>query len=199
MAGSTRLEGELNKKAVAMMAEVATVLESNKVAYALDCGTLLGIMREQRLLPWDNDIDFCASVSDLSRLRKAAFSLWLKGYRVRFARATQDWGPIRKGDPRILRVRNRKGFFSRGPLLLDIFIRYPSDNQQSVSMIGEGGKVIVQSFPSQFFDQRSYITFEGRDYPIPENYDAYLMHRYGDWRVPVKEWDYMEDDQSRVF
>jgi len=198
MAGDIRLEGELNAKALKMMAEVADVLERFNISYMLDCGTLLGVVREQRILPWDNDMDFCAPIGDLPKLRRAALALWMKGYRVRFARATQDWGPIRKGDPRILRVRNRKQIFSRGPLLLDIFIRYPHDSGQHITMLGEGEDVQIQAYDQRFLVDRSALELEGRSYPVPKDYDGYLTHRYGDWRTPVENWDFRNDDNSRI-
>jgi hypothetical protein len=37
---------------------VCTLLDKHKINYWICHGTLLGIVREQRLLPWDHDIDF---------------------------------------------------------------------------------------------------------------------------------------------
>ena len=34
------------------------ILTDNNINYWICHGTLLGIIRENRLLPWDNDIDF---------------------------------------------------------------------------------------------------------------------------------------------
>ena len=38
--------------------EVVKILNDNKINYWICHGTLLGIVRENRLLPWDHDIDF---------------------------------------------------------------------------------------------------------------------------------------------
>jgi len=37
---------------------VTDVFNKNKLEVFIDCGTLLGIVRDGRILPWDNDLDF---------------------------------------------------------------------------------------------------------------------------------------------
>lgn len=59
MAGGVRLEGVVAEKATQMLNEVVDILDRNNVEYMLDCGTLLGVIRENRLLPWDTDVDLC--------------------------------------------------------------------------------------------------------------------------------------------
>jgi len=56
MAGKTRLEGKNVEIALKMLHDVCTELEKKKADYWLEGGTLLGVIRENRLLPWDNDI-----------------------------------------------------------------------------------------------------------------------------------------------
>ncbi|WP_114416427.1 LicD family protein [Marinospirillum perlucidum] len=198
MAGNVKLEGDLGNRALEMLAEVTSVLEKFGVDYALDCGTLLGFVRENRILPWDNDMDVCTSASEIKKLKKCALHLWFKGYRVRFARATYDYGPIKKGDPRALKIRNRKGLLHRGDLLLDIFIKYPDGEGKMYLMVGAAEESIVQSFCASHLEEKTLYRLGEQEYPIPADYDKYLTSRYGDWRTPVKDWDFHNDDQSRV-
>ena len=37
-----------------------------------------------------------------------------------------------------------------------------------------------------------------RTYPVPGDVDGYLSLRYGDWRTPVRDWCYWEDDGAIV-
>jgi|AntRauTorcE11897_2_1112592.scaffolds.fasta_scaffold10027_1 phosphorylcholine metabolism protein LicD len=198
MAGDVKLEGSLNEQALEMLSEVTGVLEKYKVNFVLDCGTLLGFVRENRILPWDNDMDVCVPSSEIGKLRWCALHLWFKGYRVRFAKADYSFGPIKKGSPRVLKIRNRKGLLHRGDLLLDIFIKYPDDQGNMLLMVGRSEDSIVQSFCASHLENKTHYDLNGRKFPIPADYDAYLTKRYGDWRTPVKDWDFYSDDQSKV-
>lgn len=43
---------------------------SNDIKYALDCGSLLGVIRHQGFIPWDDDMDFAISREDMIKLEK---------------------------------------------------------------------------------------------------------------------------------
>ena len=47
--------------------EVCELLNANNINYWICHGTLLGIIREGRLLPWDHDIDFAVWESEVSK------------------------------------------------------------------------------------------------------------------------------------
>ena len=47
--------------------DVCLLLNNNKINYWVCHGTLLGIIREGRLLPWDHDIDFAVWDSEVSK------------------------------------------------------------------------------------------------------------------------------------
>lgn len=198
MSGDARLEGAVGEKALKMLKDVSEVLERHGVEYILDCGTLLGIVRENRLLPWDNDVDLAVDSSQIPKLKKCMLALWLKGYRVRFARTTKESSIISINAPRILRVRNRKRLIHRGENLIDIFIKYDGGDGYHYLKVGENSRnSIEQKFPSKFLFERSSIDFNGKAYPVPKDYAEYLTYRYGDWKVPVKDWDFVSQDLSR--
>lgn len=57
MAYNITLDGKNKLIAESMLRDVAMILDQSSIQYWLEGGTLLGIRRENRLLPWDNDID----------------------------------------------------------------------------------------------------------------------------------------------
>lgn len=44
----------------------------------------------------------------------------------------------------------------------------------------------------------SDLPIEGRSFPIPGRVEEYLSYRYGNWKIPRKEWFYWEDDGSII-
>ena len=46
--------------------------------------------------------------------------------------------------------------------------------------------------PIKFFQQLK--TLNGSELRIPERWDEYLSFRYGDWRMPKRNWEYVRDD-----
>ena len=47
--------------------EVCDILKINSINYWICHGTLLGIVRENRILPWDNDIDISLGTRSLKK------------------------------------------------------------------------------------------------------------------------------------
>ncbi|MEE9465867.1 MAG: LicD family protein, partial [Candidatus Neomarinimicrobiota bacterium] len=71
------------------------ILDRLRIPYGLDAGTLLGIIRENRLLPWDNDIDLYAFWEDRWKLRLAVWLFRLRGYHVSVRKQFYDLPPLR--------------------------------------------------------------------------------------------------------
>ncbi len=196
MANFTTLEGENYENALAMLKDVTDILEGFGIRYWLECGTLLGVIREGRLLPWDTDIDLYILAEDVPLLRKAFWKLFFKGYRAKISRMKVDHFPLKKGAPRIAKVRNRDGLFHRGPLLIDIFIKHAPGDGFLYNVLMNKNECVVQKAPSEMLAETTLVDFGGKQYPVPAKYDEYLTYRYGDWRTPVKEWSTYENDQS---
>ena len=57
MAYDVKLEGKNMKMAERMLKNIVKICENCNINSSLEAGTLLGIFRENRLLPWDNDLD----------------------------------------------------------------------------------------------------------------------------------------------
>lgn len=196
MAGKARLEGRMSRRAMAALHRVADILDHQGITWCLESGTLLGIVREGRLLPWDNDLDLFVPASDLEQLLRARWRFWLLGFKVIVSRVSEDYGALRQGDVRIVKVRSRSWGFRRSQdkLLIDFFIKYP-DEQYYYWSVGERD-VVNKKIDRRFYDQMDKVEFAGRHYPIPCDVEEYLTRRYGDWRTPVKEWDFKRDDRA---
>ena len=66
MAGDLPIGGALKEKAKYVLKDVASIFKFLKIDYSLDCGTLLGIVRDGDIIAWDNDIDLCVRSSEIN-------------------------------------------------------------------------------------------------------------------------------------
>jgi len=154
-------------------------------------------MRENRLLPWDDDQDMFVTKDEYKKVASLTWKFRLCGYWVSVRKHKQDKPPFKKGNPRIIKIRNRRYYSIAGPVRLDIFIKYRMGDDYCWS---EGGreKNANKSAPAHFFRKLILTEFNSKEYWIPEAYDEYLTYRYKDWRTPVREWDHLEDDHAII-
>jgi len=193
MAGNKTLTGKLGKTAVKMLKKVCEILEKNDVPYVLEAGTLLGIVRENRLLPWDNDLDITITSKNCEKLLSLRWKFWLSGYRTRLRKFKKDVGPFKKGMPRILKVQTRKFLFFKDYSLLDIFIKYNINGEYN--WIISDKKPVLKKTPLKFYDQKTQYEFAGHKFFVPKDYTGYLAYHYGEnWRTPIRDWNFRTDD-----
>lgn len=183
-----KLKGEVAIKAQAMLLDICSCLDLFDVRYSLDAGTLLGVVREGRLLPWDNDMDLAILSAEWSRYESATKSIRDKGYEVTMRYNKIEFGPIRPGSPRISKI-------TRDGLTLDMFVKH-SDGQKVYWV--ESGRQIVKAVDASHYEKYEKVHFMNSIFSIPHNTDQYLTSRYGDWRTPVKKYNYKKDDLAII-
>ncbi len=196
--GTRHSLGEKNAAiAVEMLEKVTSIFEFYGIKYCLTAGTLLGIVRENRLLPWDTDLDLRIFRNDVTKLSRAMWKVRLAGYLVRARRQEIEDPPLRKGERRIVKVFNKAGLLKKGEVVMDCFIAIRHGDQYVWSC---GGLKFYtrKAVPSHFYDNTQPITFRGKGYIAPAEVEDYLTFRYGDWRTPVKQWDYTKDDGAII-
>jgi len=191
MAGKYTLDGKNYQIALDMLKQITDLLDKKNIVYWLEGGTLLGVIREDRLLPWDNDMDISVTevyydliLATIGELKNLGYMVWDKEFK-------KDDPPFKKGMKRIIKIRNRKLYFIRGEVGLDIFIKFKKDNEY-FWQVGEKKK----SAPEHFYDVLRKHEFDAKKYLIPKASEEYLTFRYGDWQIPVKEWNTFKDDHA---
>lgn len=197
MAGKNKLsDGNNLQIAEKMLHDVTQVFELFNVPYWLEGGTQIGIVREQRLLPWDNDMDISMYDNHRKKLWLVIPLLLIRGYRLTLQNHQVDMGPFKKGELKIIKIRNYNRRLKKGKVTLDVFIKRKVEDQ-CFWVVGIK-KRVLKSTPARYTDSLTEIDFKNKNYLIPEDYDGYLTFRYGDWREPQKEWDFRVDDQAIV-
>jgi len=196
MSGKLRLEGKLLTQALKMLDTVTSILDKHNIPYWLEGGTLLGVVRENRLLPWDNDVDISIYVDDLDKLMSILNKFRFRGYYVRIKKYLSDEPPFKQNDVRIVKIHNRQLLVAKGRLVVDIFIK---SKLEDMYFWGVGvKKFVMKSVPAAFYEELISFHFNGKDYSIPKDYDGYLTYRYGDWKKPQKKWRFLKDDLAII-
>lgn len=153
-----------NASATVALQAIKQCFDKAKISFFLISGTLLGCIREGKLLGHDKDIDIGIwdehTIADLvSVIRNSGCFYVLPNY-------SQD----------ILVVRHTNG------TTIDIFRHYREPNDYWHA----GGKSSWHNSP---FELIPYY-FLGENYLIPKDYDLYLTENYGDdWCVPKIDFD----------
>ncbi len=197
MPGDAKLTGKHREKAYKLLHFATRVLTQSKIPYLLDAGTLLGIIREDRLLPWDDDVDITVSGRFSEELLAIRWKFWWAGYRTRVRRYKKDQGVFKKGDIRLIKVQTRKWFFLKDKNLLDIFIKYKKGDYYYWAV---GRKpMMMKKVEAYYFDNTRNHSFDQSQFTVPYDSEGYLAYHYGaNWRTPIKKWNYLKDDSCEA-
>lgn len=143
--------------------EAADIMNATGAYWWLECGVLLGIYREGKLLDHDDpDIDFTVlEPTDHEKIKR----LFLDNDYKLFAEGPHQLVMIKKD------------------VLVDISF-YTRESEDLVMRIHGAGRAVQ---PYALFEPLGEVEFEGRTYPTTNNIEAYLEQRYGDWKTPKKE------------
>ncbi len=178
------LRGKNLKIAQKMLEDVTTVLEKHNIRYWIDFGTLLGIVRENRLLPWDDDLDISILADDREKMHNVVMpEIKRMNYRTYSRYQIIDDGILKKDDFRSFKVRNYMWKFFRGSVALDIFVMYKKDDFFYWREFGKKHKI-----PALLLSEFETIEFNNKLYRKPKDHDKFLTYHYGDWRTPNKDY-----------
>lgn len=169
----------------ALFLDVCDTLAELGVPYHLEGGTLLGLVRDGQLLPWDPDCDVSILRGDEGRVPEICRSLRAKGWRISQRHYPAEGVGYAPGNAlRLIKVKGRsKWYFTPDSTCCDIFIKTRHEG-----FVYWQAKGCTMRVPERHYDGAETIHWEGRRLPGPLDTDGYLRAKYGDWSVPVKEW-----------
>jgi phosphorylcholine metabolism protein LicD len=161
---------------------VCELLNKENIEYHLEGGTLLGLVRDYKLLPWDHDLDISIPCSETSRLMKALKKLprkWRISKRY-FSKNTEMWNT---SDLRLIKVKNRFFYFMPGDHCMDIFIKFTYHD----FTYWQAGQFIMKADKSHY-QGAEILDYNKHKLRIPLQHEMYLEAKYGNWKTPDKNW-----------
>jgi hypothetical protein len=183
--------------------EALDSLKKHNVKAFIDCGTLLGIYRDKKLIPGDSDSD-CGIlaedmkpdyVDDFAENLTSNGSMFFKP--AEFISLHEDSGEGKYVNPKGFKYQMKKKgrfqTFKGKPIMTDLFLYYPYKKDR-----------IYQYVSDYFRTKNDYVsgpckrkTCNGYSFPMPCNPEGHLETAYGkNWKTPDPKWagDYKNVD-----
>ena len=168
---------ELDAEPDLVLKEGCEIAEALGYEPLLASGTLLGIVRDKKLIPHDTDLDVNILVDKESRvLTVDGFKEFIKVYNL-------------KGF-RVIRVMLYHGtlmqvVFKKGAVIFDVEFIHKDLLFDWYTTVHEHG---YYRYDKKFYEDLGTTTFKGVQYKTPHPVKMYLAHRYGlGWKKPTKE------------
>lgn len=182
----------LQKNGIKTIALIQRLLEQSEKKFYLDMGTLLGIIREGRILSHDLDIDVAVYISNAAEIEDFVQYLVSNGCVHTYSYVSQTLGVLEdsfvvndiKFDINYYTTENGKDI---------CYLAYvPNENQivtKELNVVKLTCNAVNNTTKREFFD---FLV------NIPENPECYLAERYGEnWRVPDKGWVYWKGPSTQ--
>jgi len=194
--------------------------EKFDIKYWCDSGTLLGLIRDGVLIDGDNDIDIGITFKEIYKMN--AFFNSLKKYNCAYTLEYYNGVfkykfKLNKDGKRIIDVNvfNKEDRFMICPQpVLDkqnkftyFLVVIIQKVISAIYYIGFLHKKKFSDFPWNFlykfkywviddyhFENLDTIQIDGKLISIPSHAEDYLHKRYGDWKKPNPNWDFLTDD-----
>lgn len=163
-----------------LLLDIISLFNKNNIFYFLDFGTLLGIVRDNGIICWDDDIDLSILESETEMVLEI-----LKGMET--GTTKMEIKVVRNNKDEITNFKLLIGNSKKGIKMfeIDIFIVRFKDNL---------AKQLMSSVPMLYFSQNEIVKWLEVDVRVPYRYEKYLEILYGDWKIPRKNINFEEYD-----
>ncbi|QSX30201.1 LicD family protein [Shewanella cyperi] len=176
-----------------LLLAIAAELDAAGIVYHLEGGTLLGLVRDGHLLPWDKDLDISVAAVDIDRAYEALQGVTHAGWRLK-RKCFKDSGELALKGTRIIKVEDRSGGMLRsGHDYLDIIAKAKVRDHVYWQV-----KDSIMRVCASYYDGFEEIAFRGVRLKVPVNYRDYLTEKYGNWHQVIREWDCARDEKCRL-
>lgn len=154
-----------------LLKDVKDILDKAGIMFWIDCGTLLGAIRDNDFIEWDNDIDISIMAKDRSQIELIEGQFLAKG---QYGRWERDVG----------HKYIASQYLIRDDLKVDIYANWKV-GKYLIKPVGDDN---LRKIPIEYCEPFKEIDFCGMKVKVPNNPEKYLETLYGNWKKPDKEW-----------
>ena len=156
------------------LSEIKQILDSLKVKFWLDTGTLLGAIRKKNFLPLDHDID----------LRMLAKDWYSSGPLIQRKAKAKGFGC---GVEIVYDNKVSVAWFDKRGIRVDIGLEYYYPPDDVYISLPRGAFVNNAITPARFYREDYLISFLGEYFRVPYPPEEKLERLYGkNWRIPTR-------------
>jgi len=192
-----RLDPAIQKEFYQTLEMVDILLKEKGIPYWVTGGSLLGAIRHEAMIPWDDDIDLALFIDDLGKvlllrpeLEKRGLVLLVKRHYLKIFPA--DGHQIAHPDG---------GYYPHRYPFIDIFLMTHNEGK-----IVHASERLREGFEKDWLDEEDVAEFTPRKFgplvvPVPRHARAYLERMYGEdcWEYAYADYDHAsEQKRERV-
>jgi len=172
---------------------IVNILKKNNIQYYIDHGTLLGIVRDKALIPWDKDVDISILAKDRESIVNILNDILPKyihpkckenNWQYKIAKEKMKIGDSIQDIIIEIQISNNSTFISE-LIVLDIMFRYEYNGKLYWKV---AQKELCVDYNICF--PLSTIQFKNDDINVPGQTDKYLEILFGNWKKIDKKWSY---------
>jgi len=192
------------------------------IHYWFDSGTLLGLIRDKKLINNDNDIDIGTWTENENKIISELESHFLDSYSIKkyfYKNKLFTIKLIPINNPNFRKVdicffinyqghawcfqslffekKNKFIYYTRAAIEYIFTAKYIKKKKSlfygkaPLSFLRRPG---FWKVPIQHFQETDITIYKNSPIKIPSNCEKYLSLRYGSWKIPQSDWNFMTDD-----
>lgn len=188
---------KFKQKGELILFKAKSALDSIGIHYWLDFGTLLGIYRDNSLLPNDLDIDLGVFLKDYSSEIEKAMKTYGFKLKKEYSIDNKNYGLEQTYELDGVTVDLFYYSYDEQKMWSHVFVNFPGITFKDSIKIKGGLLPIEQYFPKVGF---SKLHFKHHNFTIPHPPHEYLSYHYGDDYLTPRFWNYtdLENDNKNA-